>query len=270
MTLAVRRWSVAVVACLAVTAAAVAAPVPGSPDKKGAESPAEKILKALDQTADFNLENSNLQAALTTIGEQGKFNVVIDRFWLINNLGIDPTNGAPINLKLTGVKTKTALRSVVGQYNLGYAIVGDTILVTSEELAIQKQLKQRVNVDLDKVPAADAFNKLGKETGTNLLIDSRVAKEAQTAVTLQVEDVPLDTAVKLVSQMAGLKTVRIGNVLFITNKATADEMRQDPDLHGGGPGGQASEQMLLERELLQFKQQLAIPQQLLINPPPKP
>jgi hypothetical protein len=36
--------------------------------------------------------------------------------------------------------------------------------------------------------------------------------------------------------MAGLKPVRVGNVLFVTTKARATEMRADPDLNPNPPG----------------------------------
>src|SRR5438067_1399862 len=59
---------------------------------------------------------------------------------------------------------------------------------------------------------------------------SPAAKEAKMEVSLQMEDVPLETAVRLLSEMAGLKPVRVGNVLFVTTKANATEMRADPEL----------------------------------------
>jgi hypothetical protein len=271
MTLAVRRSTgIAILASLVLVATAWTAPGPSSGEPKKGDSPAEKINKALDQVADFVLENVTLQKALDQISEQAKLNFVIDRFTLTNQFGIDPNN-VQVNVKLNGVKTRTALRSVLNQYNLGYAIIGDTVLITNEDVATHRQLKQRVNIDLDKVQAAAAFKQLSKETGTNLLVDSRVAKEAQSTVTLQVDDVPLDTAVRLVSEMAGLKVVRIGNVLFITNKATAQEMRQDPDLQGQ-PQAQAIDQQmdiqtLKQLQLLQGGQ--AVPP-ILVNPAPQP
>jgi hypothetical protein len=93
-------------------------------------------------------------------------------------------------------------------------------------------MRQRVSVDLDRVELAGALSKLARDTATNVLLDSRFAgKEGKAEVTLQIEDVPLETAVRLISEMAGLKPVRIGNVLFVTTKARAAEMRADPDLN---------------------------------------
>src|SRR5262249_46376568 len=53
--------------------------------------------------------------------------------------------------------------------------------------------------------------------------------EGQSPVTLKLEDVPLEAAVKLMADVAGLRPVRIGNVLYVTNKANAADLRADPD-----------------------------------------
>jgi hypothetical protein len=119
---------------------------------------------------------------------------------------------------------------MLNQYGLTYAIVGDSVVVTTEDMAVYRQLKQRVNVDLDRVQAAVALKQLARETATNLLVDARAQKDAQNAVSLQIEDVPLETAVRLISEMAGLKPVRMGNVVLVTTRAHALELRSEPDL----------------------------------------
>ena len=57
-------------------------------------------------------------------------------------------------------------------------------------------------------------------------------------MSIQLEDVPLETAVRLLAEMAGLKPVRVGNVLFVTKKETANELRTDPDLQQPAQPGQ--------------------------------
>jgi hypothetical protein len=210
---------------------APAAPVnSGTSDPKKSDSPAEKVRQALDEITDLTIERQPLAVAIAQLRDQGKINLVLDTFQ-IQQAGIDP-QAVEVNLKLNGVKLRTALRSILSPYNLGYAIVGDTVVITTEDLALQRQMRQRVSVDLDQLPLEKALKQLSKETGTNLLLDPRVSKEAQNPVTLQADDVPLDTAVKLLAQMAGLRTVPVGNVVFVTSKATAIEMRQDVDLVG--------------------------------------
>ena len=46
-------------------------------------------------------------------------------------------------------------------------------------------------------------------------------------MTLQLEDVPLETAVRLLARLAGLKPVRLDNVLFVTTEERADKLRPD-------------------------------------------
>ena len=45
-------------------------------------------------------------------------------------------------------------------------------------------------------------------------------------MTLPLEDVPLETAVRLLAEMAGLKPVRVGNTLFVTKKEIAADLRR--------------------------------------------
>jgi len=85
-----------------------------------------------------------------------------------------------------------------------------------------------------------ALKQLAKSTNTNLVLDPRVGKEAKTAaLTLQLEDVPLETAVRLMAEVAGLKSVRVGNVLFVTTEARADKLRSEPESAPPAPPGGA-------------------------------
>ncbi len=74
------------------------------------------------------------------------------------------------------------------------------------------------------------MRQVARDAGVNVLLDTRAEKGADAKVTLHLEDVPLETAVRLLAEMANLKPVRVGNVLFVTGKENANEMRQDPDL----------------------------------------
>jgi hypothetical protein len=218
--------------------------VPGAPvsteTKTKPATPAEKTRAALDKVIDFDVDNQPLHLALNQLKEQTGVTFVLDRFTL-QQLGMDPEQ-IPVTFKAKGVKVRTGLRSMVGQFNLGFAIVGENVVITTDDMAMYRQIRQRVNVDYENVEYAAAIQQLKRETAVNLIIDPRVAKEAKGMVTLQLEDVPLDMAVRLMSEMVGLKPVRVGNVIFICSKATAEDLRKDPDLfppqpNPVGPGG---------------------------------
>jgi hypothetical protein len=226
-----RRHLLAAGALLALTPFLLTA-APAVPEKPKA-SPAEKIRAELDQTISIEIADQPLDKALDQLRDQTKLNIVLDRMTVqqfCQQMGFQGPEQMPVNLKLKDVKVKSALRSILAQANLGYAIVGDTVFVSTEPMAMYKQLQQRVSLDCEKEELGAALKKLGRETATNLVVDPRAAKEAKVEVSLQMEDVPLETAVRLLSEMAGLKPVRVGNVLFVTAKATANEMRADPEL----------------------------------------
>ena len=125
---------------------------------------------------------------------------------------------------LKDVKVGAALRTVLLPYNLTFVVIGNTVIVTTEDVAAARQMAQRINVHLDKVEFAAAMKQMARQTGVNLALDPRTEKEATARISLDAEDVPLETAVRLLSEMAGLKQCR-GNTLFVTKKEVAAEMR---------------------------------------------
>ncbi len=71
-------------------------------------------------------------------------------------------------------------------------------------------------------------------------------------MTLRLEDVPLETAVRLLAEMANLKPVRVGNVLFVTGKDNAREMMQDPDIAQPNPAVRAEQLQQLQQLQIQL------------------
>jgi hypothetical protein len=250
LSVSFRRHLLTAGVLLALTPALLTA-APTIPEKAKAASPAEKVRTALDQVISVDVSEQPLDLALKQLHEQTKLNFVLDRFTL-QQMGLVPEQ-MPVNVKLKDVKVKSALRSILTPFNLSYAIIGDTVLVSTDEMAMYRQMRQRVNLDCEKEELATVLKKLARETATNLMVDTRAAKEAKMEVTLQMEDVPLETAVRLMAEMAGLKPVRVGNVLFVTTKANANEMRADPDLaQPGGPRG-VPQEILNQQGGLQFQ-----------------
>jgi hypothetical protein len=219
-------------------AAALADPEsPRNDTNSTVESPAEKLRKALDQPRDLQIAEAPLPTVVSQLREQTRINFVLDSTTLLT-MGIDP-NQWTVGLRLQNTRLRVGLRTMLNPYHLSCVIVGDAALITTEDMAVSRQLRQRVSLDLDQVPLSRALRQLARETATNVLVDAKVHKESETPLTLQLDDVPLETAVRLMAEMVGLKPVRLGNVLYVTSKASAAELRSDPDLApnpGGAPG----------------------------------
>lgn len=210
------------------------------PKNNKLDSQAQVIHKSLEQPISVEFANSPLQDAFAKLADQTKLNFVLDR-GSMQQLGIIPEQSL-VTIKLEKAPIRVALRRLLSQYNLGYAVIGDMVLITTEDMAIHRQMRQRVNLDLDRVPLDEALRDLAKWTVTNLVLDGHVTKEAKIPVSLKLQDVPLEVAVRLMANQAGLRPVRAGNVIYVTTKANAAELKGDGEgagisVPGMVPGG---------------------------------
>ena len=213
---------------------------PAATEKESPVSPVEKLRKDLDKPLTLKIDKQPLSTAVDMLHQKTGITFALDITTIQQQLGFTPDQPpSPVDVDLKDVKVRTALRAILAPYNLDFAPIGDTVIITTDDVAMFRQMRQRINVDLDKVDFATALKQIARETAVNLILDSRVEKDASAKVSLQMEDVPLETAVRLLAEMANLKPVRVGNVLFVTSKANAAEMRQDPDLAAPNPGARA-------------------------------
>lgn len=218
---------------LVLLAVAPLSAAPAGPQTKTESSPAEKLRKDLNQVISIDIIDQPLNLALNQLRDQTKINFVLDQQTLAQmGIGFE----TPVNGKFKDARVRSILRTILGGLNLNYAIVGEIVFVSTDEMTMYRQMQQRVSVDLDKVDLTQALRQLSRETATNLILDPRAAKEASQPVSIQAEDVPLETVVRLMAEMVGLKPVRVGNVLFVCGKAQAQELRNDPDLVNRTPG----------------------------------
>jgi hypothetical protein len=218
------RFAQAVFLVGALAASPLAAADPAADAKDKAASAPERIRKIFEQKITIEISDQPLFLALNQLREQTKINFVLDRQTL-QNMGQD-AEALPVSFPKKEEKVVEVLKAIVKPYNLRYAIIGDSVFVSTDEMTMVRQLKQHISVDLEKVELAAALKQLAKETATNIVLDTKAAKEGKTIVTLQIDDVPLETAVRLLAEMAGLKTVRTGNVLYVTPRVNANDMRK--------------------------------------------
>lgn len=208
----------------------LAAPGLKNEAKPEANTSVEAIRKALDATNNFEFKDQNLSAILNTISEQYKIQIVLDKATL-NMMGIMPEE-MNVELSMKNTKLRSALRALVGQYNLTFAIFEGQLLITTEENLVQRQFKQRIDVNYDNVPLQTATKDLTSKYGVSIVFDPKTikAKTSLNPVSLQVDDVALEAAVRMMADMADLKPVRMGNVIYITSEAKADKLKDGDTL----------------------------------------
>jgi type II secretory pathway component HofQ len=162
---------------------------------------------------------------------------------------------ATIQLTAKGIKTRDALKKIFSPYGLSPYIIEDEVFLAPEDVGVRRQLTQRISLDLNEVPLADALKRLGRERAINLLVSREGAKLAEKKISLQVDDVPLETAIRLLADQAGMRAARMDNVLIITTPEHAKQINADnaarkaaDSVPGAGPGYPAAQQWI-ERAL---------------------
>jgi hypothetical protein len=176
------------------------------------ESPAAKVRKALDQRVNLDFRELPLTEVLDKLREQTQLNFVL------GENAAEPGIG-PITFKQQNVPLRLALNSMLRSQHFGYAIIGDKVVIDSVPDLIHQQMAQPVDVSLDGVPLNAALKQLARDTATNLVLDPRAVKAAETGLTLHLESVPLETAVRIMAELAGLSQVLLDNVLFVTTES---------------------------------------------------
>jgi hypothetical protein len=250
----------------------------GQEEPKKCELTAAQIRAALNKKASLDFESTSLAEAVAHLRAKTKIPFTLDTP-LVNNLGlIDGGNNnlqAPtFVLKGSNVSVRAALRKMLEPYNLGFAIVGDSVYISTEEQAAYRQFTQRVNVDAQATPLTRVLQQLADETGVNVLIDQRVEKQAERAISAQFDDVPVDSAVRLVSEVANLKAMQVDNVLLITTPENAAKIRQEEAetnaTSGGnsGPGGVSGRAVVAPAGVVGSSRPGAFPAPPVAVPPP--
>jgi type II secretory pathway component GspD/PulD (secretin) len=197
-------------------------------EKKGVAGTAvEKLRHGLDKKVTIDFNGQSLSEALNHLRDKTGLPINIDQpALLMSGMNIDVPMGQ-VEIKAKDEKASSVLRKFLNTYRLTYIIFEDALLITTEETAVMRQFRQRVNVDVEGVPFKKAARDLAGNQGINLVIDPAVMKQADAQVSLQVENTGVETAVRLLAEMASLKAVRMGNVMFITNEEKAKKIRKE-------------------------------------------
>lgn len=214
---------------LAILSAALLAPAVDAAPLPAEHNPwqANKAKVGLAKVIDFEIENQSMVDLARYVKETGGVEVVVDTQLLLI-AGIDP-NSPVVTVNRKKTKLGDGLAEALAPLNLRYGVVGSRILISTDEGITQKQMGYRLPVAFSNKPLAAALNHLAVESGATILLDPRLKKAGEETVSLDLENVRLETAVRLTAELAGLRAVRLGNVLFVTDTARGKVLREDAD-----------------------------------------
>ena len=228
--------------CLFVVLALLtaASPLPAEQNSRGRE-----LRHSLNETVEFegiDDHRSTLTDALDQFGK--RYNLTFDvneaafkKARLKDSVGKVEIAPTPISSMKTTLGT--ILHKVLTRVSPSatFLVRGNAIEITTTN-AIRKEffadrpktpgpLPPLVSGEFDKVPLEAALKELNRYG--NVVLDVRAGKEGQTPVTADLSNVPLDTAVRMLGDMAGLKVVKLDNSLYVTSKDNAKILMEEQD-----------------------------------------
>jgi|SRR5581483_1281860 len=97
-----------------------------------------------------------------------------------------------------------------------------------------------VHARFEKTLLAEALQHLADQSDYNIVLDAKVGDRAKTTVTARLLNVPLDTAVTMLADMAELQPVQQDNAIFVTTRENAlrwESRNRKPVVPGEEPVG---------------------------------
>jgi len=93
----------------------------------------------------------------------------------------------------------------------------------------EERLPPLVTCEVNKLPLEAALARVALLADVNIVLDGRASKQGETTTSARLLNVPVDTAVRLLADMAGLEVVRMHNVFYVTTPANATKVRKEKD-----------------------------------------
>jgi hypothetical protein len=136
---------------------------------------------------------------------------------------------------------KAKLRAVLGKILDRLPALGPTYVIRKDSIelttmaAVRQELGREdddrllplTHVCCEKRPLEEVLKQLAGRTDYNIVFDARAGDKAKMLVSARFKNVPLDTAVRVLADMADLEPVLQDNVIYITTPEKAARMEKE-------------------------------------------
>ena len=181
-----------------------------------------------------------LKDVLEFLSDRNDLTIIVDPVaFKIAEPPLEDVEGQKVRLpKLAGISLANVLQMVLDQVGGTVVLRSDAIFVVAIDQVVKemdnegrfKSSSERteylrrnplVYANFVRVSLEDVLESLCEKTGRTIVVSTQVAELAKTPVTVRLVNVSLDTAVRLVTEMTGLKTVAVENAIYVTTPEAA-------------------------------------------------
>jgi hypothetical protein len=210
-----------------------AAPLSRAEDQR-AESLAAKLQRA-SQLPPLDDKNTTLQEVLDLVSDRHDITIDVNDVAFkvdgVNDVASSPlVQEKPLHIK-KNARLEHALRLILARVPVDatFLLRRNSIEITTVAAAgreiwgkdYQGPYLPLVHNTFEKQPLEKVLRDLADESEFTIVLDGRVEDKAKVAVSGRFLNTPLDTAVRLLADMADLKPFLVDNVLYVTSKENA-------------------------------------------------
>lgn len=209
------------------------------------EKKSKKLRASLAQPVNLDKgidAHTPLKDALDFLADRYDLTILFDTA-AFEAIGVQKPQEQPVQLpRMVGVKLEVVLKMLLAQVKGddgcgAYVVLADHILITTtaaEQYSANREPLRRgrvrtATVQFDRRPIGAALRELAAAQGLNIVLDNRQEKLLEKLVTADFQQVPLDTIVRLLTDMADLRTVPIDNTLYVTSPDNARALQAEQD-----------------------------------------
>jgi hypothetical protein len=195
---------------------------------------------------DKAIDNAPLKDILDILSDRYGLTFIINAQAFDQDLGLRNLEDHMVRLpRMPGVTLQTVLRHLLSQ-------VQSTVLVRHDHLELVPPLRARCEAYGNKDPGLlwkaggrvgqplvsvvceqrrldSVLADIARQAGCNVVLDARVSGREDLVVTASLLNAPTDTAVRVLAELANLKSVQMDNVFFVTTRELAAELQREED-----------------------------------------
>jgi hypothetical protein len=138
--------------------------------------------------------------------------------------------------KMKDVALDTVIRKVLARIpsqpgrEAAYVLQGDSVLITTADVLVARVWGENyrgprfslVHPDIEERRLDEVMKELAQVSGHNITLDKRLGPKSQVPVSIKMTNAPLDTVVRLLTDMTDLDAVFLDNVIYVTTKENAE------------------------------------------------
>lgn len=192
--------------------------------KKAPENPALFLREQLETPTTFEFENGPLRDASAFLQDRYHIPIIIDTeaFKAENKPDVESTEMKMP--KVAGIKLRQILRIFLDQIQGDYLEREGILWIMPHQRLEETQelVRQPVVANFKGKPLTEALAELSLATGFSVVVDGRAGDKAKTAITANLNRVPLENAVFVLADMSDLRSVLVGRILYVTTKENAE------------------------------------------------